>query len=165
MLWLFIRSPQHRWPVALILARQIANRELLYVVDAAHLPWPIPLDPVVVGILLVATTYAVALFGFHIFDPLPAARTTAFEQMREGMVVFDPQWRVANLNPAAASVLGVSAVSARGKRPEETAPAFGNLSARLAAAPEEPFEIELSAGAGARTYESEVSSLHDFAGC
>ena len=27
LLWLFIRSPQHRWPVALILAGQIANRE------------------------------------------------------------------------------------------------------------------------------------------
>ena len=163
LLWLFIRSPQHRWPVALILAGQLANRSL-YVVDATHLFWPIPLDPLAVGILLIAATYAIALFGFHIFDPLPAARTAAFEQMREAIVVFDAHWRAASLNPAAASVLVVTAVSARGKRPEELAPAFGNLSARLAAAPDEPFEMELSPGAGARTYEIEVSSLHDFRG-
>ena len=163
LLWLFIRSPQHRWPVALILAGQIANRSL-YVVDATHLFWPIPLDPVALGVLLVATTYAIALFGFHIFDPLPAARTAAFEQMREAIVVFDAHWRAANLNPAAASVLGVSAVSARGKRLEDLAPAFGSLSARLAVAPEEPFEMELGTKTNARSYEIDVSPLHDFRG-
>ena len=108
LLWLFIRSPQHRWPVALILAGQIANRSL-YVIDAAHLSWPIPLDPLAVGVLLVATTYAIALFGFQIFDPRPTARRAALEQMRDGVVICDPEWRLAGINGAAAAILDTPA--------------------------------------------------------
>ena len=171
LVWLFIRSPQHRWPVVVILLGHFASRGL-YVVDAAHLPWSIPLDPVAVGILLGATGYAVALFGFRIFDPAPAARTAALEQMRDGMVVFDPQWRVASLNRAAANILGVSAASARGKRPAEILPAFGDLSARLVrAAPAEPreatpygFEMSLGTGTDVRSYEIDLSPLRDFRG-
>jgi PAS domain S-box-containing protein len=163
LLWLFIRSPQHRWPVVVILLGHIASRGL-YVVDAAHLPWPNLQDPLVVGLLLGATGYAIALFGFHIFDPVPAARIAALEQMRDGMVVFDPEWRVAALNRAAGCILGVSAGAARGKRPAEILPAFGDLSAHLAAAPGERFEIGMGTGAGARSYEIDVSPLHDFRG-
>jgi PAS domain S-box-containing protein len=170
LLWLFIRSPQHRWPVVIILLGNIASRGL-YVVDAARVPWPIPQDPLVVGLLLGATGYAIALFGFHIFDPVPAARTTALEQMQDGMVVFDPQWRIAALNGAAASILGMDAGSARGKRPAEILPGSGDLSAHLANASAEPretttygFEMSLETKAGIRTYEVGVSSLHDFRG-
>jgi PAS domain S-box-containing protein len=163
LLWLFIRSPQHRWPVVVILLGHIASRGL-YVVDAAHLPWPNLQDPLVVGLLLGATGYAIALFGFHIFDPVPAARIAALEQMRDGMVVFDPEWRVAALNRAAGCILGVSAGAVRGKRPAEILPAFGDLSAHQAAAPGERFEIGMGTGAGARSYEIDVSPFHDFRG-
>jgi PAS domain S-box-containing protein len=162
LVWLFIRSPQHRWPVVIILLGNIASRGL-YVVDAARLPWPLPPDPLVVGLLLGATGYAIALFGFHIFDPVPAARTAALEQMRDGMVVFDPQWRVAALNHAAASILGASAASARGKGPAEILPALSSLSAHPAT-PTEPLEVSLETGADVRSYEIEVSPLRDFRG-
>ena len=68
-----------------------------------------------IGVLLVATTYAIALFGFQIFDPRPTARRAALEQMRDGVVVFDPEWRVAGLNRATAAILGTPAARARGK--------------------------------------------------
>ncbi len=70
--WLFIRSPQHRWPVAIILVAQIATRAL-YVVDTAHLPLAGSLDPDVLGAIIAAVGYSIALFGFRFFDPLPAA--------------------------------------------------------------------------------------------
>jgi PAS domain S-box-containing protein len=164
LLWLFIRSPQHRWPVVIILLGNIASRGL-YVVDAARRPWPISQDPLVVGLLLAAAGYAIALFGFRIFDPVPAARAAALEQMRDGMLVFDPQWRVAAINRAAANMLAVSAASARGKRPAEILPALGDVSARLvSAAPVEAFETSLETGAGVRFYEIDVSPLRDFRG-
>jgi hypothetical protein len=78
LLWLFVRSPQHRWPVAIMIFGQVVPR-VLYVVDAAHLPWPVPVEPVAFGAIVTFTAYAVALFGFRIFDPVPAARTTAIE--------------------------------------------------------------------------------------
>ena len=47
--------------------------------------------------------YAIALFGFRIFDPLPAAHAMVIEQMREGMVVLDARWRVAQPEPRGSS--------------------------------------------------------------
>ena len=77
-----------------------------------------------------------------------------FEQMREGMVVFDPHWRVASLNPAAESILGVRRRAPAGRDPQQLAPASRQPEQpRLPAAPDEPFEIRASAGAGDRTYE------------
>jgi signal transduction histidine kinase len=160
LLWLFVHSPQHRWPVALMLGGQLASR-VLSIVDAGRLPWPAAVDPLTIGLLLSAGAYAIALFGFRIFDPVPAARTAALEQMRDGMVVFDPQWRIVDLNRAAAGMVGASRTSARGVRPAEVLPEFGDLSARLAASGES-FAVALGSGPGARSYEADVSALRDF---
>ena len=155
-LWLFIRSPQHRWPVALMLVGVLAARGL-YLYAPALLHSPILSDPVVLSIVLVWTMYAIALFGFRILDPLPAARTTALAQMREGMVVFDAQWRVASLNPAAASMFTLSMRRARGKTLAEIMPALPTLSARLADAAPGVVEIRLR-GSGP-SYALDISQL------
>ena len=99
LVWLFIRSPQHRWPVALMVTGQIAGRVLFAVDEMVGDPAP------GAELLLIASAvpfafYAIALFGFRIFDPLPMARQVVFEQLRAGVVVFDPLWRVIGLNPA-----------------------------------------------------------------
>ena len=162
-LWLFIRSPQHRWPVALMMFGQIAGRGA-YLLDLARLPPLTPLDPTVVAILAPWTTYAIALFGFRIFDPLPAARATALEQMREGMVVLDSTWRVVSLNPAAARTLNTSATRARGKLLGRLLPAFPDLAARLTDAAGQPAEINLGTGPEERCYALDISPLKDFRG-
>jgi PAS domain-containing protein len=64
---------------------------------------------------LPATAYVIATFGFHILDPLPAARQTVIEQMHAGMVVFDAKWQVVSLNPAAERITGIRADAGRGK--------------------------------------------------
>jgi PAS domain-containing protein len=170
LLWLFIRSPQHRWPAALILFGMIASRGLL-LLDITHSPWVAALDPLVVAVLLPWTMYAIALFGFHIFDPLPAARTVAIEQMQEGMVVLDARERVASLNPAAASMLSISTVHARGKTLDELLPALPDLCARLTDAASGsqariPYgtEITLGTGSAVRLSALDCSVLEDFRG-
>jgi len=162
-LWLFVRSPQHRWPVALMLFGEIAGRGL-YLLNLANRPSITPLDPVAIGILLTWVMYAVALFGFRILDPVAAARATVIQQMREGMLVFDARWRVASLNPAAARMLSTSAARARGKLLAELLPAFPDLNARLADAAAGPTEINLGTGPEARCYALDVSLLKDFRG-
>jgi signal transduction histidine kinase len=175
LLWLFIRSPQHRWPAALMLFGQLAGRAiyLFATVPSLILAWP---DPVIVSIVLPYTMYAIALFGFRIFDPLPTARRTAVEQTREGMVVLDARERVASLNPAAASMLSISAVHARGRTLHELLPAFPDLCARLTDAgnpiaasglqEKTPNVTDISLGTGpeARCYALDVSFLKDFRG-
>jgi len=101
--WLFVRSPRHRWPVAIMLAGATAGR-VLYTLEAAHvLPSGLPFN--VPPIAVEYAMYAIALFGFRIFDPIRAARRAVIAQMREGVLVLDPEGRVAGLNPAADSTL------------------------------------------------------------
>jgi signal transduction histidine kinase len=170
LLWLFVRSPQHRWPAALILTGMIASRGV-FLLDLTHAPWPIGLDPLVLTVLLPWTMYAIALFGFHILDPLPSARTVAIQQMQEGMIVLDARGRVASLNPSAASMLSISAAHARGKILEELLPAFADLCARRknatpGPAEKKPYgtEISLGTGNGVRLYTLDCSVLQDFRG-
>jgi signal transduction histidine kinase len=184
LLWLFVRSRQHRWPAGLILFGMTASRGV-FLLDLTHSPWAIALDPLVVTVLLPWTMYAIALFGFRIFDPLPAARTVAVEQMQEGMVVMDVRGRVASLNPAAASMLSISAVHTRGKTLDELLPTFPDLCARLTGTgrhgdgetrgrgdtaqdpPERtPYgtEIRLGTGSDVRLYALDCSALEDFRG-
>lgn len=167
-LWLFVRSPQHRWPAALMVFGQIAGRGLYLLgsTSAVSVAW---FDPEIAAIFLTSTMYAIALFGFHIFDPVPAARKTTMQQMREGMAVFDAHWRVATLNPAAVGILGASAAHPSGKTLAELLPAFPDLSEQLVdeeASPilRAPTEINLGTGTQARYYALDVTPLKDFRG-
>lgn len=111
--WLFRRSPQHRWPVALMLIGQIAGR-VAYFLDAARiLQSALPIN--VMGMDFEFIMYAITLFGFSIFDPIPLARQTALKQLRDGMLVLDPEGQVVNVNPAAQVILELPERSARGQ--------------------------------------------------
>lgn len=111
--WLFIRSPLHRWPAALCLLGQIVWR-IIYFLGARHVR---PFSTVVslaLAFLFLSAMYALALFRFRLFDLVPIGRGTMIEQMREGMLILDTQHRIIDLNPAAENILGIPAASARG---------------------------------------------------
>jgi len=112
--WLFIRSPLRRWPVALMLAGHVASQALYTLEHAAPRFAALPHLSLLVLVIPFAI-YAIALFGFRILEPLPAASATAVEQMREGMAVFDTHWQLLSLNPAAEQLLSVPAARARGR--------------------------------------------------
>ena len=162
-LGLFIRSPQHRWPVALMLIAQVASRAA-FLLDNAKLSASFSFDLSILVVVLPWTMYAIALFGFHILDPLPAARATAIEQMRDGMVILDARGHITNLNPTAAHILGTSAAHARGKTLAKFFPAFADLTGRLTDEVAGPAEISQGTGPEARCYALEMSVLKDFRG-
>jgi signal transduction histidine kinase len=121
-IWLFRRSPQHRWPVAIIMGGSVLTRTL-YLVSVAH--WitlgrigDVPIIPFALSVHLIA------LFGFRVFDPLPLARRRAIEQLPGGMLVLDQQERVASLNPAAEWMLGTTLKEAKGRAVQELLPAY-----------------------------------------
>ena len=165
--WLFIRSPRHRWPVALMALGQILSRAM-YAVDIATGETGVQPDPLNLALVIVFGTYAIALFGFRIFDPLPAARRTAIEQMQEGMVVFDTGWQALSLNPAAEHILATPAARARGKTWSELLPACPDPS-RCLEPGTDPVEIRLpekhgddvETGTEGRRYALALSVLHD----
>jgi len=141
--WLFIRSPRHRLPVALMIVANLTGR-CLNALEVAGRQAIFGWDPFVFTILIPFGIYAIALFGFRIFDPVAAARRAVIAQMREGVVVLDPEGRVAGLNAAAERILCLPEKQATGRPVRELLPDY----------PGEPMaepdgvEIELSLPAG-----------------
>jgi signal transduction histidine kinase len=159
--WLFIRSPLRRWPVALMLIGHVASRALYTLENAAPRFAALP----VLSLLVLAIPfgiYAIALFGFRIFESLPAAGATAIEQMREGMAVFDTGWQVLSLNPAAERLLAIPAARARGKSWPELLPSCPDPG-RCLASGATPVEISLGIGE-VRHCDLTLSSLRDHRG-
>jgi signal transduction histidine kinase len=62
-----------------------------------------------------AAFYALALFVFRIFDPIPLARLKAITQMQDGMLVLDNRKIIVYLNPAAEKIFGQPAAHLKGK--------------------------------------------------
>jgi signal transduction histidine kinase len=168
-LWLFVRSPQHRWPVALMLLGMVGSRAA-FLLDLANPLAYFPVEPLIFVVVLPWTTYLIAMFGFHILDALPAARRTAIEQMQAGMVVFDAGRQVVSLNPAAEKILGVRSSVALRKTWRQLLPSQAPLPDLPNAFPQDAGaamdlpEMTFGSGSNARQYAPSLSPLHDFRG-
>ena len=158
--WLFIRSPQHRWPVVIMLIGMLGAR-VQYLLEAVQvLPPDLPFDvpPVAFEYLF----FAIALFGFRIFDPIPVARQAVIAQMREGALVLDLQERVVSLNPAAERILKVPASRLKGQSICNLLPACQDMP--RAEPKESAVELSLGDGKTVRYYTLETSMLKDWRG-
>ena len=153
--WLFMRSPPHRWPVAIMAVGQIGAR-VVYLLEATRVIQSVlPLDVIVIAYLFL--TYAIALFAFCLLDPIALATKIMIEQLREGMLVLDPFERIASLNPVAQTFLGIPAKRALKRPIQELLPAY-------AAEREGPTEISLNKAQGTHYYELENLPLNDWRG-
>jgi len=158
--WLFLHSSQHRWPVVLMLVGQFVGRMLFLLERVYFLRSAPPLD--LLGMSFEFLMYAIALFGFRLFDPIPLARRTVIEQLHSGILVLDTQGKIVSLNQAAATILGSPTKRLLGRSIQELLPAgfdlVGDLQATFQA------EINLGDGADIRFYQLEASALNDWRG-
>jgi len=156
--WLFVRSPQHRWPAVLILLAETVVGVVLvldpYIQESQFFYVPEKTIPVV--------ACAIALFGFRIFDPIPLARQAVIEQLQAGMLVLDLEGRVISLNPAAERILNAPAKQVKGKLVKELLPACPEK--RLADSGETEIELGFGEGTSLRYYLLTNSLLNDFRG-
>jgi PAS domain S-box-containing protein len=111
--WLFIRSPENRWPVAIIVIGQIILRFLYFSDVTGHARFSFP--QTAVGLALMTLVYAVVLFRFRLLGPMTLARQAVIEQIPLGMLVLDHQSKINSLNPVAESMLGISSKKAKNK--------------------------------------------------
>jgi PAS domain S-box-containing protein len=168
LLWLFIRSTQHRLPATAIFCGQLAVRTA-YLFGLADLEPFAPFDFTLLAVNFSALMYAIALFGFRIFDPVPMARRIVIEQMSEGMLVLDTQDQIVDLNPAAEKILGISKSRACGCQVNKVLPISPNPTARPADSNATQFplwdalraEITLGSDNAVRYYALHLSSLKE----
>jgi PAS domain S-box-containing protein len=120
--WLFLHSPQQRGFVIIIIAAQLVMR-VLYLLERTQVVQPgLPGDSISIGFAYVL--YAIALFRFHVLDPIPLARQAVIAQMPDGMLVLDLEERVLGLNPAAAQILSATEKQVKGRSVRDLLPVY-----------------------------------------
>jgi signal transduction histidine kinase len=153
LIWLFVKSPRHRWPAVLLLISRILTA-LFFVFDLTGLnPFPsisLSVPTVVVAIVV----YSIAFFGFGILDPVPLAHGMVIEQMQEGMLVLGIDRRIMDMNPSTEKIFHISLGRTRGRKVEKALPEFASLD-------ENQGEIVVGEGSTARHYALNRSSLLD----
>jgi len=112
-------------------------------------------------LLLLFGVYAVALFRFHVFDPVPAARSAALDQMLESMIVLDLQGRIVDANSAAQRTLGEPVSRLRGRVVGELLPGASVPVTGPMDVPPTRSELNLGKGSALRHYSLEVTPLKD----
>jgi PAS domain S-box-containing protein len=159
LLWLLLKFPRYRWPAVLMIVAQLAARFVFEFGLRLGFPSHWNYGPFV--LLFLFGIYAIVLFRFHVFDPVPAARAAAVDQMLEGMIVLDLQGRIVDANAAAQRTLGEPASRLRGRPASEVLPEVSLLPAT--AAEKLPVTSELSLGEGSRQrhYTLEATPLKD----
>jgi PAS domain S-box-containing protein len=135
----------------------LVGGRLLYLLDRTdilHSALPLGLFGMTFEFLM----YAIALFGFRIFDTIVLARQVAVAQMHDGVLVLDPQGRIVSLNPAAVAILGVSGKNVHGRLMREILLSYSD--------PQDDgmdkYEISLGTGLETRDYQLETSALKDW---
>lgn len=149
----FVVSPGQRWQLALIITAMLFSHTVFLIDTFGSNPFH-PLDLVVLAMNIAFVLYALALFRFHMLDPISASRQQVIEQMREGMLVADAHGRLVDLNPVAAAILNQPAARLRGQALNELLPAAGAPGQTQA-------EITLGSGEAARRYQLSISPLWD----
>lgn len=160
---LFIRSPAHRMPVALILLGQVAVR-VLYPIAVFNVVYVPSIVAGVVSFDVIASTYAVALFRFRLFDLVPVAHQTILAHMPDGLLVLDARSHLADLNVAAAAMLDLPPESSL-RLPVATALAAQPDLARVIGDPSASSgEATIESPGGRRTCEVSTTPLADWQG-
>jgi len=142
--WLFVHTPQQRWPVIVMATGQIATGTV-FLLEVAHIsPLTVPIEIFAIAVLFLV--YAIVLFGFRILNPVPLAHEMALKQLHTGMLVLDSRRRVASLNPSAERILKVPAGLAMGRPIWELLPVCPEESLFDAAGTEIELSLETEQG-------------------
>jgi len=159
LLWLLVKFPRYRWPAILMIVAQLGARFLFEFGLRLGFPSNWNYGPFV--LLFLFGIYAIALFRFHIFDPIPAARAAAIDQMLESMLVLDTQGRIVEANPSAQRTLGAPAPRLRGRPAREVLPEGSLPTATTAEKVPAMSELSLGEGPEQRHYTLGATPLKD----
>lgn len=158
--WLIFRSPHLHWPAIIMSLGMIIAFGIYWLVnlDAGLLG---PGERVLFTMGIVSLSFSVAFFRFRALDPIPLAHSAIIKQMQGGVLVFDLQNKVVDLNPAAGQILGSSAKSLWGRPAAEILPAELSVPTWLEKPETVPSEIKLGTGSDIHYYNLRFTPLKD----
>ena len=102
-----------------------------------------------------------ALFRFHLFDIVPAARHAVIESMSDAMFVLDARNRLVDLNPAAQRLIGRQAADVIGQPAAQVFSSWPDLVEQFRDVEDIQAEIKVSAGAEQRYFDLRLLPLRD----
>ena len=160
LFWLVIRSSHLRWPAIIMLLGMVIafGMYLLANIDAGFLG---PGERILFTMGILSLSFSVALFRFRALDPVPLAYSAIIKQMQAGVLVFDLQRKVVDLNPAAGQILGSPPESLRGRPAAEILPAELSIPTWLEKPDTVPSEIELKNGSATHYFNLKFTPLTD----
>ena len=118
-------------------------------------------DPTPFAFAITVTCLVWAIFGYQLADVAPVARDLVVEGMNDGMIVLDARGRVADINPAAARMIGLPIDFALGKLIAEVLAPWPHLLEQFRNKLEASEEISIGQGESERRYDVRISSLKD----
>ena len=105
-----------------------------------------------------------AIFGYRLVDVAPVARDLVVDGMRDGMLVLDASGKVADINPAAARMIGLPQSSVLGKSADEVLSPWPKLLEIFRNSWDANEQITVGQGMTERHYEIRISALSDRSG-
>jgi PAS domain-containing protein len=135
-----------------ILAPWVSN--ILFFINQSPIPG-LDLTPFAFTITIVALAWS--LFRHQLINIAPIARDLIVEGMREGVLVINQQGRIADINPAAAYLIGLPGEQSMGKEATEVLAPWPNLLLQLDKGGEAQGEIV----AGQMLYQFQIAPLNN----
>ena len=115
---------------------------------------PGTVDPTPFLFACTAVLAAVAVFRYGVLDPIPTLRDARIEIIGDALVILDARRRIADVNRAAAGLLGRSRAAAAGTLLDELLPGLGALTGQ-------PVRVDLPrhTPAGERVFDASVTPI------
>lgn len=101
------------------------------------------------------------LFRYQLFDIIPIAREVVIENIRDGVIVLDPQKRVVDINPAAITILGQPNRSMIGKPAELLFARYHDRFDYLWGTQDARVELQIDHGSQPLIFDTRITQLQD----
>jgi PAS domain S-box-containing protein len=154
-------------------ASSIYRSQTVILIIAALVPWlanalyifglnPFPqLDLTPFAFTITGLMITWGLFRFQLFSITPVAREVIIESLSDGVIVFDTEERIVDINPAAQKIVKLSSQEVIGQSAREALSAWPELVRKFQDTPQTQEQISLNDGAVKRYFNLRISPIRN----
>ncbi len=144
---------------ALLLFAGNAMPVFAFLLEPAGITPVAPLNPTILTLNLTGLLFTVAIYRFGMLGVIPVGREMAVERMADGLIILDAEGRIADLNPAAREVLGLTPRRTIGHPTGQVLAAYPELASLIQKEGAASTEMSVTAGGQSRHLQMHASPL------